>query len=64
MDERFKLHQYKSTRLAIFANVAVLAFVFYYELIANKETRWDIFIVLSITAVVKIVAMIVYRLTN
>ena len=64
MDERFKLHQYKSTRLAIFANVAVLAFVFYYELIANKVTRWDIFILLSITAVVKIVAMIIYRITN
>ncbi len=64
MDERFKLHQYKSTRLAIFANIAVLAFVFYYELIANKITRWDIFIVLSITAVVKIMAMIFYRVTN
>ncbi|MFP4549062.1 MAG: hypothetical protein ACLFQM_13095 [Fidelibacterota bacterium] len=64
MDERFKLHQYKSTRLAIFANIAVLAFVFYYELIANKITRWDIFIVLSITAAVKIMAMIFYRVTN
>jgi hypothetical protein len=64
MDERFKLHQLRSTRFAMLVTILALAVIFYYELIAVKSVRWDIFTVLSIAAVAKISALIYYKIIN
>ena len=64
MDERFKLHRFYSTRIAVLIGAVLMGGWFYYDLFVNGTIRWDFFVVLSAMAVSKIAAMIYYRYTN
>ncbi len=63
-DERFVMHRYKSTRIAVTAGLVTLFFFFTYEAVKKDVIRWDLFTVVAVMAVVKVVAMLYYRKTN
>jgi hypothetical protein len=63
-DERFILHRYYSTRLAMIVGVVMIAGWFYYELAVNQAIRWDLFIILLAMVVTKLAAMLYYRFAN
>jgi hypothetical protein len=64
LDERFRMHQYKSTRLAVLAGALAIYALFLYDLIAHRSIRWDLAGVLVLMAAVKIASMLYYRRTN
>ena len=64
IDERFIKHRLYSTRFATAIAVIMMGFWFNYEYFANAILRWDLFIILTTTAVAKIGAMIYYRITD
>jgi hypothetical protein len=64
LDERFILHRFKSTRLAVLAGTVTILALFTYHAVADKTIRWDLFSILAAMAVVKICAMLYYRRTN
>jgi len=63
-DERFVMHRFKSTRLAVLAGTIMLFAFFTYHLVVNKTIRWDLFSVMTAMAVVKVCAMLYYHRTN
>ena len=63
-DERFIMHRYYSTRLAMIVGVVMMAGWFYYELAVKGTIRWDLFSILMAIAVTKLAAMLYYRLAN
>ena len=64
MDERFIMHRYKATRLAIFVGVVIMGALFFREYIINRTIRYDLFVTMLAMAVAKVGAMIYYRRTN
>ena len=64
LDERFITHRYKATRFAMVVAVVLIAALFFYDFIAHRSIRWDLFIILCATAVAKVGAMIYYRRMN
>ena len=64
VDERFLMHRYKLTSHAAMAAGLMMAGWFFYDQIVNSVIRMDYLIVLSVMAVVKVLFMIVYRLTD
>ncbi len=64
MDERLKMHRYYSSRIALLVFVIITAALFYYDFFKNDLIRWDLFVILSVTAFSKIAAMVYYRRTN
>lgn len=64
LDERFIMHRFKSTRLAVLAGIVMLFAFFTYHVVVDKTIRWDLFSVMAAMAVVKICAMLYYRRTN
>lgn len=64
MDERFIKHRLYSTRFATIVAAIMMGFWFNYEYFANETLRWDLFVILMVTAISKIGAMIYYRITN
>ncbi len=64
LDERYVLHRYKSTRLAVLTGAILMYAIFMYDLVAHKTIRWDLVVVLGTMAVAKIVGMLYYRKTN
>ncbi len=62
-DERFIMHRYRSSRIALIVMVAMMAVWLEYEYFVNDQMRWDLFIILSASAIVKLGSMIYYRLT-
>lgn len=64
LDERFVMHRYKSTRLAVLAGLLLLLVFFTYDAVEKDIVRWDLFAVSAAMAVVKVCAMIYYRRTN
>ncbi len=64
MDERSALHRYKSTSHAAVAAGLMLGGWFLYEFYARGNFRKDLFIILLVTAGVKLVALAWYRLTD
>lgn len=64
VDERFIMHRYYSTRLAMIVGVVMIAGWFYYELVVNRVNRWDLFSILMAMVITKLAAMLYYRLTN
>ncbi|MCX5752089.1 MAG: hypothetical protein NTW97_00425 [Candidatus Krumholzibacteria bacterium] len=64
LDERFIMHRFKSTRLAVLVGTAMLLAFFTYHAVANKTIRWDLFSVMVAMAVAKICAMLYYHRTN
>ena len=63
-DERFIMHRFKSTRVALLVGMMMLLAFFTYHAVVDKTIRWDLFSVLAATAVAKSAAMIYYRKTN
>jgi uncharacterized membrane protein len=64
MDERFIMHRYKATRLAMFVGIILMGVLFFYEYIAYRSIRYDIFTIMVAMAVAKVGAMLYYRRTN
>jgi len=64
VDERFVMHRYYSTRIAMIVGVILLAGWFFYENFINGVLRWDLFIILMAIAVTKMGAMVFFRITQ
>lgn len=64
MDERAIFHRYKATRLAVLAGTLVIFVWFQYDFFTNDTVRWDFLIILSVMAVVKLIARLYYKMTN
>jgi len=64
VDERFVMHRYYSTRIAMIVGVILLAGWFFYENFINGVLRWDLFIILMAIAVTKMGAMVYFRITQ
>ena len=64
MDERVIMHRYKATRAAMVAGLIIMGVFFWYDYISIREVRWDLLLVMSAMAVVKVAAMIYFRRTN
>jgi hypothetical protein len=64
IDERFKIHRWKSTSLAAVVGGLLLGGRWYWETFVNHVPRHDILAILSAMAAVKIGAMVYYRLTD
>ena len=64
MDERFMMHRFYSSRMALVAGALALGIWFNYEWFVNGRLRLDLVAILAIMALAKVVAMIYYRLTR
>lgn len=64
MDERFVMHRYRSTRIAMVVGMVLLVGWFIYETLVNDHLRWDLFIIVMAMALTKVAAMIYFRITN
>lgn len=63
-DERFIMHRYHSTRVAMIVGIVLIVGWFNYEFIVNHHVRWDLAIIAGAMAVTKLVAMAYLRLTH
>jgi hypothetical protein len=63
-DERFIMHRYYSTRLAMIVGSIMIAAWFGYELLANHHLRLDLVIISGAMALTKLAAMLYYRITD
>jgi low affinity Fe/Cu permease len=63
-DERFIMHRYYSTRLAMIVGMILIVVWFNYELLVNDHLRWDLVVIVGVMALTKIVAMLYYRITQ
>ena len=64
VDERFVMHRFYSTRLAMAVGLLAIVIWFNYEIIVNQTLRWDLAIIVGIIALTKVGAMIFYRITG
>ena len=63
-DERFIMHRYYSTRVAMIVGIVSIVFWFNYELVVNHQLRVDLAIIAGAMAVAKILAMVYLRMTH
>ena len=61
-DERFIMHRLKSSRFALIVTVLTTAVWFEYDLIVNSQIRWDLLVILSVSAIAKLFSMVYYHL--
>ncbi len=64
MDERFIMHRYYSTRIAMIVGLVLIVGWFVYEMMVNDVPRWDLFVIVLAIALTKVTAMIYYRITH
>jgi hypothetical protein len=64
IDERFKMHRYASTRIAVTVGVIVAAAWIYYDYFFKDILQLELLIVMLVMAAVKIAAMVYFRLTH
>ena len=64
MDERFIMHRYRSSRLALAVGLIGTVLWFSFELIANDHPRWDLLAIAGAMALAKIGAIVYYRVTG
>jgi hypothetical protein len=64
IDERFIMHRFKATRLAVVVGVVLMFAFFTYDLVTTKVIRWDLFAIMFAMAFVKVGAMIYFKKTN
>ena len=62
-DERFIMHRFRSTRLAMIVGILMMGLWFNYELLINSQWRLDLIIILAAIAITKVGAMIYYHAT-
>ncbi len=63
-DERFIMHRYYSTRIAMIVGIVLIVAWFNYELLVNDLVRLDLAIIAGAMAIAKILAMLYFRLTQ
>ena len=63
-DERFVMHRFKSSRLALASGMVAILIIFNYELLMRHNIRWDLVAIAAVMAVVKVAAMIYYMRTR
>lgn len=64
VDERFIMHRFKATRLAVAVGLALMSALFFYDAFAHGVIRWDLFVIILAMAVTKVCALLFYRRTN
>jgi hypothetical protein len=64
VDERFLEHRRRSTSVAALVGICVTGGLFEYRLIFQHVLSWDLFAVLIVMAVSKLVMMVWYRLND
>ena len=64
VDERFIMHRYYSTRIAVIVGVIVAGVWFYYDYFFKDVLQIELLIVMVVMAVTKLAAMIYFRLTH
>ncbi|MCB1183008.1 hypothetical protein KDM41_06205 [bacterium] len=63
-DERFILHRYKSTSFAGIACALMVAAVWAWDFYRNGEFRLELFVIIILTALIKVGFMTWYRLRD
>lgn len=63
-DERFIMHRYHSSRLALAMGVLMLGAWMLYDLFARGIVRYDLLVILGVMVITKLVAMAYLRLTH
>lgn len=64
VDERFIMHRFRSTRIAMAVGMVLMVGWFTYEMLVNDVQRWDLFLIILAIAVTKVGAMIYFRITH
>jgi hypothetical protein len=64
VDERFVMHRYYSTRIAMIVGMVLLVGWFILEMLVNDNPRWDIFLIVMAIALTKVTAMIYFRIAH
>jgi hypothetical protein len=64
VDERYIMHRYYSTRLATLVGAVLMGGWILYEFWGNGHLRLDLLVIMGVMALVKVGAMIFYRITN
>lgn len=64
VDERFIVHRFKATRLAVAVGLALMAALFFHEAFARDRIRWDLLVIILAMAVTKVCALLYYQRTN
>jgi len=64
MDERFLMHQMKSIKLATRVGAVLFGALLLYRLYGEGWFDWQLFTVLAVMAVVKVVSLFYLRRTN
>jgi hypothetical protein len=64
LDERFFDHRRRSTSIAGMAGGVFACALFLYRLYVDHVWNWDVMAVATVIAVVKLILMIYYRLTD
>jgi hypothetical protein len=64
LDERFIMHRFKATRLALMVGMIGMVGFFCFDMFVNRAIRWDLLGILVIMAVTKLGAMLYYQRTN
>ncbi len=63
-DERFIMHRYLSTRIAMAVGFIVIVAWFNYDLILNHSLHWDLAIIAGVMAATKLLAMAYLRIAH
>ena len=64
VDERFLTHRLRSSSLAGMAGAALAGGLFLYRLYVDHVTNWDLFAIVAAIAIIKLVLMGYYLLTD
>jgi hypothetical protein len=64
VDERFVMHRYYSTRIAMIVGMLLLVGWFIFEMLVNDNPRWDLFVIVMAIALTKVTAMIYFRIAH
>lgn len=64
MDERYLMHRYYSTRLAILVGAVLMGGWILYEFWVNDQLHLDLLVIMGVMVLVKVGAMMYYRITN
>jgi hypothetical protein len=63
-DERFIMHRYSSTRMAMIVGIVLIVGWFNYELIVKDVLRWDLAIIAAAMAITKVLTMVYLQATQ
>ena len=64
IDERYLMHRLRSTSLAGVVGAVLMGVWFLYQLYGKQVHRWDLLVILGAMALVKLGAILYFRLTD